>query len=177
MKRILLMLATSLMLGSSMVQNLKAQTNQGDFVLTGASQLAFQSTFSGGESEFTFSLTPSFGYFVADNIALGMTGSVLYNSTSGAVIYSAMPGVTYYINMGRNFIPYIGAQIGYTGASSAGTALNGLGLGVSGGGLLMVNDHVGVGLGLQYLHSRYFVQAVSIKANTIAMAIGLTTFF
>ena len=123
----------------------------------------------------TFS--PSFGGFIADNLALGLNGKILYFSSASSVSYSAMPTLTYFFNHGKGFIPYLDFQVGYVGLSVRGSGLHGLGMGFGAGGVLMLNKHVGVDLGLQYLHSRYPTRYRNVTSNSIATTIGLTTFF
>ena len=178
MKKLVLALVASFILGSFAVQSVNAQTRRGHYFLTGASQLSFQTTFNSGSSEeFLFSFSPSFGGFVADNLALGLNGNIFYVSSASSVVYSVMPTMTYYFNQGKSFIPYIGGQVGYVGVSSYGVSLNGFGMGVGAGGVLMLNKHVGVNLGLQYLHSRYPSRYRTNTSNSLTTSIGLTTFF
>ena len=119
MKKLVLALVASFILGSFAVQSVNAQTRRGHYFLTGASQLSFQTTFNSGSSEeFVFSFSPSFGGFVADNLALGLNGNIFYVSSASSVVYSVMPTMTYYFNQGKSFIPYIGGQVGYVGVSS-----------------------------------------------------------
>lgn len=123
------------------------------------------------------SLSPSFGGFITNDLALGLSGGVFYLSSSSSVVYSAMPTMTFFFNQGKGFIPYIEIKAGYVGISSHGSSANGLGVGAGIGGIQMLNEHVGITLGFQYLHSRYFSDMRSAKSNAISTAIGLTTFF
>lgn len=178
MKKLVLALVASFILGSFAVQSVNAQTRRGHYFLTGASQLSFQSTFTNGSGEeFLFAFSPSFGGFIADNLALGLNGKILYSSSASSVSYSAMPTLTYFFNQGKGFIPYLNFQVGYVGVSVRGSSLHGLGMGVGAGGVLMLNKNVGLDLGLQYLHSRYPTRYRNITSNSIATTIGLTTFF
>lgn len=177
MKKLVLALVASFILGSFAVQSLNAQTKRGSFFLTGGSQFSFQTTFTEGNEEFILSLSPSFGGFITNDLALGLSGGVFYLSSSSSVVYSAMPTMTFFFNQGKGFIPYIEIQVGYVGISSHGSSANGLGVGAGIGGIQMLNEHVGITLGFQYLHSRYFSDMRSAKSNAISTAIGLTTFF
>ena len=178
MKKLVLALVASFIFGSLAVQSLSAQTRRGHYFLTGASQLSFQSTFTDGSGEeFSFAFSPSFGGFVADNLALGVNGKILYFSSARSVSYSAMPTLTYFFNQGKGFIPYLNFQVGYVGGAVRGSSLHGLGMGVGAGGVLMLNKNVGLDLGLQYLHSRYPTRYRNVTSNSIATTIGLTTFF
>ena len=76
MKKLVLALVASFILGSFAVQSLNAQTKRGSFFLTGSSQFSFQTTFTEGNEEFMLSLSPSFGGFITNDLALGLSGGV-----------------------------------------------------------------------------------------------------
>lgn len=177
-KKTVHLLISALLLGWALAaHSAQAQTNQGSFHLSGASQISFQNTFADGESQSVFTLQPSFGFFVVDNLSLGLTGLVTYQSGLESTTYAAMPTLTYYINMGRGFIPYVGLGLGYVGMATKDINVGGLGIGVEAGGVLMLNDHVGIDLGLQYLRQQYPVDEIKSSANTLGATLGVTAFF
>ena len=66
----------------------------------------------------TLAFTPSVGYFISDNIALGgevnftsITNKGTYKETSS--IFSIMPSVTYYFSNNKTVMPYLGGAVGF----------------------------------------------------------------
>lgn len=114
---------------------------------------------------------------MVDNLSLGLTGLVTYHSGLESTTYAAMPTLTYYINTGRGFIPYVGLGLGYVGMATKDINVGGLGIGVEAGGVLMLNDHVGIDLGLQYLRQQYPADEIKSSANTLGTTLGVTAFF
>lgn len=121
--------------------------------------------------------SPLLAFFVVDNLSLGLTGLVTYHSGLESTTYAAMPTLTYYINTGRGFIPYVGLGLGYVGMATKDINVGGLGIGVEAGGVLMLNDHMGIDLGLQYLRQQYPVDEIKSSANTLGATLGVTAFF
>ena len=83
--------------------------------------ISYQSAkYRGGDSQELFNFTPSVGYFVADNLALGLNGNLqIYGGTSSAFgqnSYSVGPFARYYRFVGGSdkFALYGQGSVGYS---------------------------------------------------------------
>lgn len=126
---------------------LSAQTEKGSFIISGKTGLGFTSNtvkykFDGqtidGPKTNTFNISPSVGYFVADNFALGL--ALDYNSTTSKqniemfdpnitggystentketqTILSIVPNATYFFSKGKTR-PYLSAGLGLANIKS-----------------------------------------------------------
>lgn len=156
------------------------QTKQGNFVVSGATGIQFINSNSksiyDGKTNYSyktnsFSISPSFAYFVTDNLAIGLSGSFNsysekeegnnydYSSTSSLI----MPMLLYYIPMEDNVRPFlqVGAGIssssdkynesgGYSDkSSSSGTAFN-IGAGLA----YFVSENISLNFGVSYTKSK-----------------------
>jgi len=150
-----------------------AQTNKGNFVLSGGTSLQFisgtEKYTSVGEMEDetkTTSLTfvPSFAYFVIDNLAIGLNGNIMtstekYDSGSKNVVNTIMiiPSALYYFPMEGKIRPLIQIGAGWasmsdkyipkTGASDKNSG-HGLVLNFGGGIAYFINENVSCNFGL-----------------------------
>lgn len=156
-----------------------AQTEKGNWVITGASKLDFNSgkTVSKsngisveGQKSTTLSFAPSAGYFVVKNLAVGLEFE--YNITTSHedlpgpggienkkiknVLLSALPSLTYYFSTDSKAFPYVGAGAGYALGRSKiqgdniKNDTNFFHWKVKGGIAYMVSEKVAVDLGLNY---------------------------
>lgn len=167
MKKILLLGAVALF------TSLNAQTEKGSWVIGGSTTLGFNNvstTVSAGSkstdepSVSTFTITPSVGYFVVDKIAVGLDlGFVSLSSKDGdykssVTTTSVMPTGTYYFKSASNIIPYLGAGVGYASVKSTETykgkdttvTNDGFAWKAKGGIIYLINQTIGVDLGLGY---------------------------
>jgi outer membrane protein len=148
-------------------------TNKGNFILSGGFGLQF---FNGtidleydGQSEGdikvnSFSFTPSTGYFVADNLALGLLLSIASTSEKdqGYEInnksFAAMPTLIYYFPVKGNFRPFGQVAIGHMSSSiESGSSNNftkikfsGLSWNIGGGASYFVNNTISFDMGLSF---------------------------
>lgn len=95
----------------------KAQTDKGTMSIGG--DISYQTTsFSGGGSSTTTSLSPSFGYFLSDRLALGLSLGISNTSTTGSPSTSTTsiaPFIRYYKFTSENkFAFFVHGQIGYS---------------------------------------------------------------
>lgn len=108
-------------------------TAKGNWIIGGSTNLGFNSNKvtqkSGdysvdGQKTTTFNVTPTVGYFVIDNLAVGLNlgyevqkqdVSFDYNQTEKATntVFSVIPSVTYFIEADSKAFPYISAGAGY----------------------------------------------------------------
>ncbi len=109
-----------------------AQTEKGSVIISGTTNLGFNNekvTYKAGSITEeapkinTFSITPSFGYFVADDFALGIDVNAFIstkteefagsNYVTKTTRFTAMPTFTYFFHNESSFIPYLRAGVGY----------------------------------------------------------------
>lgn len=188
-----------------------AQTEKGSWVAGGSTTLGFNSTTSkvkyNGESvdgpkSTTFNVTPSVGYFVANNFAIGLDlgfkstkneGSQYilgeefdYESTESTVI--VMPTATYYFKSASKIMPYLGAGVGYFSNTMKYPAdyfnieetkftTDGLAWGAKGGVVFLVTPSVGIDLGLAYVNTSNRENDVKNSTNTFGVNAGFSFFF
>lgn len=108
-------------------------TAKGNWIIGGSTNLGFNSNKvtqkSGdysvdGQKTTTFNVTPTVGYFVIDNLAVGLNlgyevqkqdASYDFNQTAKVTntVFSVIPSVTYFIEADSKAFPYISAGAGY----------------------------------------------------------------
>lgn len=156
-----------------------AQTEKGNWIIGGASNLNFKSnkytTKSGssstdGQKTSSFSVMPSAGYFVIKNLAVGLeleydittqnetisNGFELKETKVKTTTLAALPSATYYFTTDSKAFPYIGAGAGYaasrtkTDIVSSDFKTNYFVWKVKGGIAYMITQNVALDLGLNY---------------------------
>lgn len=152
---------------------LMGQTEKGTFTVSGGTGLQFTSTTIeyeydgdslGDLDTNSFSIMASAGYFVIDNLSLGL--STTFSSTTtkdeGDKYTSKstilMPTLSYYFPVEGNFRPFIQAGAGlasnveeddYNGTTDT-YKLSGLAIGLSGGASYFINSSVSIDFGVAY---------------------------
>lgn len=189
-----------------------AQTNKGNFVLSGNTNLnfLFSNTSVGTDSVQTgkikdnqFAFTAAAGYFLIDNLNVGISATYsydytdtkpgVYGETSVGTItqaFTIMPQINYYLPVQGKLKPFVGIGIGYLWLeqkdsrvndnenkvySMSGTSLSG-GAGLS----YFINQSVSFDLGFQYYHNHLkdkmnpeFIR----KQNAVSGTLGVSVFF
>ncbi len=180
-----------------------AQTEKGSWVIGGSTTVGFNNVstkYSAGNSSSTepsvstFTLTPSFGYFVQDKLAVGLDlGFVSMSQKDGDYKYtantlSAMPTVTYYFKSATNLVPYLGAGVGYASTKltekydgeSESETVDGLAWKAKGGLVYLINQNIGVDLGASYnqYSNKETVMGTDYKTTvgTFGINVGFTVF-
>jgi len=152
-----------------------AQTTKGSFVLSGGTGLQFtsskvKSVYDGetqGEGTIsTFSFVPTFGYFVIDNLAVGLTSTITSSTqkeeggdkyvTSSTMI---LPTALYYFPMEGKLRPIVQVGIGFTSqadkyvpksGSDDKTTSSGLAINFGGGVSYFIRENISLNFGLSY---------------------------
>lgn len=186
---------------------MNAQTTKGSWVIEGKTNLGFNSVSTkskSGSSEengpkvSTFNITPSVGYFVADNLAIGVDfGLISVTSKEEISIFkkeekqtqlNILPNVTYYFATASNFRPYLGVGVGYGSVTSKltetiGSLTNedkgtygGFLWGVKGGAVYLLNSTVGLNLGLGFNQFTSKENDVKTTASTFGVNAGISVF-
>lgn len=187
---------------------MNAQMEKGSWIVSGKTGIDFNSSTSkytaqgnsiDGPEVSTFTITPSIGYFVISNLAIGVdlgfnsTKTTFKNSTLGvdytdkSSTFTFLPNATYYFPTASKVRPYLGAGVGYgslTGyneITDTDDTTGGLLWGVKGGLVYLVNSNIGLDLGAGYnsFTVKQTEQNVELKtvANTFGVSAGVSIFF
>ena len=175
-----------------------AQTEKGTFALSGKTDMSlmFAKTSlvvdsAAGEKQTSraFNADAGFAYFVANNLAVGITGSFKYTRTDsdnpiGYVHnYTAgvIPAITYLFPLNGNLKPTISAGAGYMWIFASGLNAEGLTLNVAPGISYFANRNVSLDLGVQYsynhLTNTYGLSEYTYKQQALGFLAGLSIFF
>ncbi|HLV50371.1 MAG TPA: OmpW family outer membrane protein [Flavobacterium sp.] len=180
-------------------------TERGNWVISGSTSLNFNSTtpttkYDGksqdGIKTSNLMITPSFGYFAIDNLAIGMDLELSsqktevydgYNSVYRDVkrtIFAVIPSATYYFFTDSRALPYIGAGAGYASAKSKVEASetendNFFAWKVKGGISYMITNDIAVDFGLNYnqLSTKYNSTSINPEYKLIAKNFGASIGF
>lgn len=170
MKKLLLVAAMAVFAGAN------AQMQKGSWVVGASTNLGFNSVNTNSKATFggvtveedatvnTFNVNPSVGYFVMDNLAVGLDFGYTNASQKEddykfiTSMVSVMPNATYYFYNEGNFIPYLGAGAGYAAVtykekesgSSYSETYDGFAWKGKGGVVYLINKNLGLDLGLSY---------------------------
>ena len=149
------------------------QLQQGSWVVSGNSSLQLSSSKFEGESSSstTVIFSPSIGYFVVDGLAVGVGMDIL--NSNGYTTYAILPSASYYFQTQSQVKPFLQVGVGYSGMSSDGDSIGGLALGAGTGITFLINQNVGLNLGLQYLRGDYS----GAVHNSFGGALGFSLFF
>jgi len=119
----------------------------------------FGSTFNRNlPSSYTMNLSPSFGYFIANNLPIGLKVNIGVNSIVGSssISYGISPFIRRYFGMSHNRM-FIEGQIGYSGNTIPATS--------SSFSMSAINGDIGIGLA-NFLN--YFVGIETILGYNIS---------
>ncbi|WP_395761872.1 OmpW family outer membrane protein [Elizabethkingia anophelis] len=179
-----------------------AQTKKGNWVVSGSTTLGFDNTntkFKSGNITVSgpktnkFTITPSAGYFVMDNLSIAADleftskstkeNNGTYKDTTNS--FAISPTATYYFTDNKTVKPYIGAGIGYVsitdtqeyrGRSDEDTT-NGLAWKVKGGIAYFIRHNVAADLGISYSQFSSKEDGITTNVNNFGVGIGISVFF
>ncbi|WP_312821996.1 OmpW family outer membrane protein [Epilithonimonas sp.] len=190
---------------------MNAQTEKGSWVISGSTTIGFNNTSSkvkyngnsvDGPKTTSFNIKPSAGYFVANNIAVGVDLSFTstknestqyffdqelnFESKSNTVV--VMPNATYYFKSASKVMPYLGAGIGYfsntikypsdfSSNEEVKETIDGLAWGAKGGVVFLVTPSIGIDLGLAYVNTSNKENDVKNVTNSFGVNAGFSFFF
>jgi len=192
MKKILLLL--TLVVSLSFAVN--AQTEKGKWLVSGSTNVGFNSVSTkyknngmsvDGAKVNTFNVSPSVGYFVVDNLSIGL--GVDYNTSStkdeigdkiSSSTFTVMPMATYFFTKNTTIKPYLGAGAGYASyeqkIGSIAQTNNGFAWGVEGGLAYFVSPKIALDLGLGYGQVSVKESGITVNANTFGAKVGFSLF-
>lgn len=174
-----------------------AQTEKGRFAVSGGTDLSFlavktkvvtDSTNMGEIKTKSFTVNPAAAYFVADNLAVGISGTFTYDRTDrpGSMLgythsWSAgvLPSITYFFPVEGKLRPSAGVGAGYLWVFDE-EDLQGLSLNGNAGVSYFVNRNVSFDLGLQYTHNTLKDNqqpGIKYKQNGVGALFGISVFF
>lgn len=184
-----------------------SQTQKGSFVLSGKTDLNFlfantimatDSIETGRAKTNQFGLTAAAGYFIADDLSIGISGTFSYNyiknnisSYSEMITWSAtvMPQVNYYLPIEGKLRPSVGAGVGYLWLRERDSRVNvnsntvyymrGVAYSAGAGLSYFITPNVAFDLNFQYSHSRlrdeWYKNQIQ-KQNGLAGTLGVSVF-
>ncbi|MNK09122.1 hypothetical protein D3C87_270720 [compost metagenome] len=192
MKKIILLL--TLAAGLNVAAN--AQTEKGKWLVSGSTNVGFNSVSTkykandqsaDGPKVNTFNVSPSVGYFVVNNLSIGL--GLDYNNTSTKEVgddrmssstFTVMPTATYFFTKNTSVKPYLGAGAGFAAYKekygSVSQSNNGFAWGVEGGLAYFISPKIAVDLGLGYGQVSVKESGVTINANTFGAKVGFSLF-
>lgn len=193
MKKLLLVGAVALFGAMS------AQTEKGSWVVGGSTTLGFNNvsnkTKVGSESYdgakvSTFGFTPSVGYFVANNIAVGLDLGFMTTTTKEddekltQSVVKIMPTGTYYFKSDSKVLPYLGVGVGYGSLSTkyenVKTTYDGFAWKAKGGIVYLITPSIGLDLGVAYdqFSNKESYEGMEFKnnVNTFGVNAGISVF-
>lgn len=169
MKTKILILMTAAFCFSSLAFS---QTNKGNWIVSGNSSLLITNTTQErGTGSTTVIFSPSVGYFFMDGIAIGVDANLI--SSGGSSLFSILPTAAYYFKTAGALKPFVQVGLGYSSSKSHNTSHGGLAVGAGAGALYLLNERVGINLGLQYLRNDYD----GTVSNTLGGLLGFSIFF
>lgn len=175
-----------------------AQTEKGKWIISGSTSISYATTnltleldgeeISDDTKGSVFSLTPSVGYFVINNLAVGLDLSFASTNNDNGTTdvttssFSSIIGGTYYFEAGDKFKPFVGLGAGLiTTSSGDDDALksNGLALRGRGGLAYFVNQSLSIDFSVLYLNTNQKNKENSdlvSKNSSIAVGLGFSLF-
>ena len=194
MKKLLLMAAVAVF----GLTSINAQTEQGNWMISGSTSISFASTnatseYDGEELEgdlktSLLSVTPNVGYFVIDNLAIGLdlsfTSTKFDDGDSDVTTssFAAVPGGTYYFEAGDNLKPFLGVGAGIISTSSGDEDYlksSGLAIRAKGGIAYFINDAIAIEFSVQYMNTSQKNKEdedYKVKNNSIGVGLGFSLF-
>lgn len=199
-----------LALSLSFIGVISAQTEKGSFIISGQTNLGFASTtvkykndgqtFDGPKTN-TFNISPSVGYFVINNLALGValdfnssttklkTGTVIESPDDQIFIngtketqttLSIIPNATYFFSEGKTR-PFLSAGLGlgnnkYKSNVNGSSSMNGLVWTANGGFIFLIAPSVSIDLGLGYANYSFKNDGVKINSGAFGANAGISVF-
>ncbi|WP_300670119.1 OmpW family outer membrane protein [Soonwooa sp.] len=190
---------------------MNAQTEKGSWVIGGSTTLGFttatskykyQGESADGPKVSSISVTPSVGYFVANNIAIGLDLGIssvtqkneedLYSEKNTTTTIAVMPTASYYFKSASNIIPYLGVGVGYASSNNKNTytengntntdegKVSGFAYKAKGGVVFLLNQNVGIDVGLSYMGTNGKLDSnkdVKVNTGTFGVNAGVSVFF
>jgi hypothetical protein len=152
------------------------QTDKGSHLAGGT--ISFNHTFSNKTNLFSGNLNPNYGYFFANNLAIGGVLSMTYSTSSGdhSTLSTLSPFVRYYIGPPKTCMFFGYASAGGGVQTNNNTSIGLYNFQVGPGFDYFVNKHVAVEALMSYRGSK-LNRSGSDYSNNLGLLIGLQVFF
>lgn len=193
MKKVSLLIIASIYFFSS-----SAQTEKGRFAISGKTDMSLMfgkttivrdSAQGQKQNSTAFNADIGFAYFVANNLAIGLSGSFQYNRIDADnsigylqnYIAGVIPSITYFFPLKGKLKPNLSVGAGYLWYFTSDLDAEGLSLNVAPGVSYFVNRNISLDLGVQYSHSNLENKSgtsdISYQQQTIGLLAGLSLYF
>lgn len=185
-----------LVIGSLYFFNVSAQTEKGRFafsgktdmsVMFGKTTLLVDSTSAEKQNFKAFNANIGFAYFVANNLAIGLSGSFQYkrvdadNGYLQNYVAGVLPTITYFLPLKGKLKPNISAGADYLWFFTPALDAEGISLNVAPGVSYFVNRNISLDLGVQYSHNnlknKYPNSDNTYQQQTLGLLAGLSIYF
>ncbi len=179
----------------------RGQTSKGKWMIGSDAGISFASStakfeFDGAELDgkttvSTITISPNVGYFIIDNLAVGLNWGFSSSKTEfedagsdeefKTNTFSVFPGATYFFKS-NNVAPYLGAGLGYLSVSNGDEDIqkfSGLGFNVRGGLAYFLSNSVSINIGVDFVSATLSNKENSDfenKSNTFGGAIGFAIY-
>lgn len=176
-----------------------AQTEKGRFALSGNTDMSLMfaktsiavmdSTGDGKQNSRAFNANAGFAYFVANDLAVGITGSFQYTKmdADNAIGYlqnyteGIIPSVTYFFPLKWNLKSNVSVGAGYAWYFASDLDAEGLSLNVAPGISWFVNRDISLDLGVQYTYSNLKttsdLSGLTYRQQALGLLAGLSIYF
>jgi outer membrane protein len=175
------------------------QTQKGNFVLSGNTSIEFinnnikyvyDGQTQGKLKTNSFLFSPSFGYFVIDNLSIGLSSNISFETTkmdgdkTSSKSFSVLPTTSYYFSLNEKIKPSVRLGIGYASIitksdGSEKSSYNGIAFGFGGGVSYFINKNISFNLGLSYTRSNLKNEdndKMKVKLGEFDSKIGISVF-
>ncbi len=152
------------------------QTDKGSHLAGGT--ISFNNTFANKTNLFSGNLNPNYGYFFANNLAIGGVLSMTYSTSNAdySTLATLSPFVRYYIGAPKTcmFFGYVSAGGGVQSNNNTSVGLYNFQVGP--GFNYFINKHVALEALMSYRGSK-LARVGSDYSNNVGLLIGLQVFF
>lgn len=150
-----------------------SQTEKGRFTLSGGSTLQVSNitTEQTGNSFNNVQLNGGLGYFVVNDVCLGVNGA--YTSQSSYSQMNVMPALAVYLPVSTAVKPFAQVGVGYAKMSLNSESISGVALSCAGGVACFLNKNVSVDFGVMYQQNEYNSSKIKTLSGIFAFSIYL----
>lgn len=153
------------------------QTDKGSHLAGGT--ISFNNTFANKTNLFSGNLNPNYGYFFANNLAIGGVLSMTYSTSNAdySTLATLSPFVRYYIGAPKTCMFFGYASAGGGVQSNNNTSVGLYNFQVGPGFNYFINKHVALEALMSYRGSKLVARVGSNYSNNVGLLIGLQVFF
>lgn len=159
-------------------------------LLLGKNTVSVDSVRSAGSDLKAFNINLGVAYFLADNFAVGVSGTAYYSGVKEfnsdffihKYIFGVIPTLTYFVPVNGKLKPNITSGAGYIWVFKDDLDAKGLSLNVSPGVSFFANQHISVDLGVQYSYNKlknetFYGDSKPSQQQGIGLLFGFSVYF